>query len=113
MQTKGSKQDKRRKIRENDGKFDGKPGKSGGKPDGKPGKPGGNPAKPGGKPNKGDSRIPDLRNFDPSQIIAELSGTLSSNYTYMSKSNTMSIFFASDTVVPRKGFKAVYNIIEG
>jgi len=98
-QTKGSKQDKRRKIREN-----------GGKPDGKPRKPG---EKPGGKPDKENSRIPDLgRNFEPDQIIAELSGTLS-NYTYISKSNTMSIFWASDTSSTRKGFKAVYNIIEG
>ena len=129
---KGSKHEKRGKIRENERKPVGKPV---GKPIGKPiGKPNEKPSKkPGVKPVQEAHRKPgSSRNFDRDQIIAvghiflyffamkalipvsmkELGGTLS-NYTYMSKSNTMSIFWASDTSSTRKGFRAVYNIIEG
>jgi len=104
-----SKKTERKKInKKNGGRPSRKPSR---KPSSKPGgKPGGRPSeKPSRKPSE--SRVPETKNFTPDQIVADLSGTLT-NFTYISNTNTMSIFWASDFINTRKGFKLVYNIIE-
>lgn len=134
---KGSKLDDRRKIKENYKKPGDKPRKPGKRP-GKPwkaviktGKPVKKRIKSAKKTEKRKNPLPG-NNFDPDQIIAVLSGTLVGNnyttapvitteqlhnYTYISKTNTMTIFWGSDYydyyVFKRKGFRLVYNIIEG
>merc|ERR1719215_1655577 len=108
---------KKKKNRTNTNKKGSPARKPNGKPNGKPNvkptrKPNGKPSdKPNGNKANG-SRQPGFPGFDPNQIIADLSGTLS-NFTYISKTNTMSIFWASDVFLRKRGFKLVYNIIEG